>query len=208
MILDMCSQSDYIAGIFVRNASIQFIFFSKFKVSLETIPLTLSFMIRAPCMIRGFFGSGTVSPGRIQPLLVQIQNNKFILRVNAVDLVWKSYYINGIIGKKLCNSMTDDLQILEMLPGANELINWLWPSDTIQYDDIDISTLAQVVACCLTATHHCLNECWLIINEACWHLAGHDSQKLFSISFTTICLKITYFKIPLHLQGTKVLNEA
>ena len=31
------------------------------------------------------------------------------------------------------------------------------------------STLAQVMACCLTAPSHYLNECWLIINRYLWH---------------------------------------
>ena len=31
------------------------------------------------------------------------------------------------------------------------------------------STLAQVMACCLTAPSHYLNQCWLIINKSQWH---------------------------------------
>ena len=31
------------------------------------------------------------------------------------------------------------------------------------------STLAQVMACCLTAQRHYLNQCWLIINKILWH---------------------------------------
>ena len=31
------------------------------------------------------------------------------------------------------------------------------------------STLAQVMACCLTAPSHYLNQCWLIISEVQWH---------------------------------------
>ena len=31
------------------------------------------------------------------------------------------------------------------------------------------STLAQVMACCLTASSHYLNQCWLIIGEVPWH---------------------------------------
>ena len=31
------------------------------------------------------------------------------------------------------------------------------------------STLAQVVACCLTAPSHCLNQCWLIAKSDLWH---------------------------------------
>ena len=32
------------------------------------------------------------------------------------------------------------------------------------------STLAQVMACCLTVPSHYLNQCWLIISEVQWHL--------------------------------------
>ena len=31
------------------------------------------------------------------------------------------------------------------------------------------STLAQVMACCLTAPSHYLNQCWLIISKVGWH---------------------------------------
>ena len=31
------------------------------------------------------------------------------------------------------------------------------------------STLAQVMACCLTAPSHYLNQCWLIISKVFWH---------------------------------------
>ena len=31
------------------------------------------------------------------------------------------------------------------------------------------STLVQVLACCLTAPSHYLNQCWLIISEVLWH---------------------------------------
>ena len=34
------------------------------------------------------------------------------------------------------------------------------------------STLAQVMACCLTAPSHCPNKFWFIINKVPWHLSG------------------------------------
>ena len=37
------------------------------------------------------------------------------------------------------------------------------------YGDKSGSTLAQVMACCLTAPSHYLNQCWLIISEVQWH---------------------------------------
>ena len=46
--------------------------------------------------------------------------------------------------------------------------NSLWPSDTICWDRI-ASTVAQIMACCLMAPSHYLNQCWLIISEVLWH---------------------------------------
>ena len=45
----------------------------------------------------------------------------------------------------------------------------LWPSEAIWWHRTR-STLAQVMACCLVATSHCLNQSWLIISEVLWHL--------------------------------------
>ena len=43
-------------------------------------------------------------------------------------------------------------------------INSLWPSDAIWWQR-SRSTLAQVMACCLTAPSHYMNHYWLIIHE-------------------------------------------
>ena len=47
-------------------------------------------------------------------------------------------------------------------------LNSLWPNDAI-WRQRSGSTLAQVMACCLTAPSHYLNQCWLIISEVQWH---------------------------------------
>ena len=47
-------------------------------------------------------------------------------------------------------------------------INSLRPSDAIWLHR-SRSTLAQVMAWCLMAPSHYLNQCWLIINEVMWH---------------------------------------
>ena len=44
------------------------------------------------------------------------------------------------------------------------VINSLWPSDAI-WRQKSWSTLAQVMACCLMAPSHYLNQCWLIISK-------------------------------------------
>ena len=43
-------------------------------------------------------------------------------------------------------------------------VNSLWPSDA-KWLQIYMSTLAHVIACCLTAPSHCLNQCLLMISE-------------------------------------------
>ena len=47
-------------------------------------------------------------------------------------------------------------------------INSLGPSDA-KWRQGSRSTLVQVMACCLTAPSHYLNQCWLIITEVLWH---------------------------------------
>ena len=50
----------------------------------------------------------------------------------------------------------------------NSFINSLWPDDAIWWHRSG-STLAQVMACCLTTPSHYLNQCWLIISKVQWH---------------------------------------
>ena len=46
--------------------------------------------------------------------------------------------------------------------------NSLWSNDAI-WRHRSVSTLAQVMACCLTAPSHYLNQCWLIISKIQLH---------------------------------------
>ena len=48
------------------------------------------------------------------------------------------------------------------------VVNSLRPSDAI-WRQWSWTTLAQVMACCLTAPSHYLNQCWLIIRGVLWH---------------------------------------
>ena len=47
-------------------------------------------------------------------------------------------------------------------------INSLWPNDAI-WGHRSASTLSQVMACCLTAPSHHLDQCWLIIRKIQLH---------------------------------------
>ena len=51
---------------------------------------------------------------------------------------------------------------------SSESVNSLWPSDAI-WRQRSGSTLVQIMACCLTAPSHYLNQCWLIISKVQWH---------------------------------------
>ena len=60
--------------------------------------------------------------------------------------------------------------------------NSLGPSDAIWWQRSG-STLAQVMACCLTATSHYLNQCWLIISKIEWHSSkGKFTRDISAIS--------------------------
>ena len=47
-------------------------------------------------------------------------------------------------------------------------VNSSWPGDAIRRQGTR-STFAQVMVCCLMATSHYLNQCWLIIGQVPWH---------------------------------------
>ena len=51
---------------------------------------------------------------------------------------------------------------------VQSIINSLGPSDAMWWQR-SVSPLAQVMACCLTAPSHYLNQCWLVISEVKWH---------------------------------------
>ena len=51
--------------------------------------------------------------------------------------------------------------------GSPFAFNPLWPNDAI-WRQGSRSTLVQLMACCLTAPRHYLNQCWLIIIKVLW----------------------------------------
>ena len=61
----------------------------------------------------------------------------------------------------------DDEWHINIIDALN-ILNSLCTSDGI-WQRRSGSTLAQVMACCLTAPSHYLNQCWLIISEVPWH---------------------------------------
>ena len=74
-------------------------------------------------------------------------------------------------------------------------INSLWPSDAI-WRHISGSTLIQVMACCLTAPSHYLNQCWVIISTDQWLYLRATSQEIPQPSVTKISFNKISFKSP------------
>ena len=59
-----------------------------------------------------------------------------------------------------------------------------------------LSTLVQVMACCLTAPSHCLNQYWLIISELLWHspdgcIMGNAQDTCPWYGFENYCFRVT-----------------
>ena len=79
-------------------------------------------------------------------------------------------------------------------------LNSLWPSDAI-WRQGSRSTLVQVMACCLTAPSHYLNQCWLIITKVPWC----SSEGNFTW-VTKISLKIIFRRFYWNLPGANELN--
>ena len=78
--------------------------------------------------------------------------------------------------------------------------NSLWPGDAIWRHGTR-STLAQVMACCLMAPSHYLNQCWLITSKVQRH-----SSEIPQPPVTEISLKITYLNFFSNLPGANELK--
>ena len=67
------------------------------------------------------------------------------------------------------------------------------------------STVAQVMACCLTAPSHYLNQCWLIISKVLWHSSEDIIIRRFEDTNQQSMIKNYIFKITLRGQWVNQL---
>ena len=79
--------------------------------------------------------------------------------------------------------------------GPSEAI-WCWRS---------WSTLVQVMACCLSAPSHYLNQCWLIISKVLWHSSEDIIIQDLKIPISKTRLKHTFSKSHYDLPGANEL---
>ena len=84
----------------------------------------------------------------------------------AYFAVFTYTYWNGLeqIWEDMCHSPMASRAIIN----TTSQFNSLGSSDAIWWQKSG-STLTQVMACCLTAPSHYLNQCWLIISKVEWH---------------------------------------
>ena len=84
-------------------------------------------------------------------------------------------------------------------------VNSLWPSDAIRRQETE-SALAQVMACCLTASSHYLNHVDLSSVRCCGIHQRALSREDLKIPISKTRLKITFLESHLDLPGANELN--
>ena len=84
--------------------------------------------------------------------------------------------------------------------------NSLWPSD-VMWRHRSGSMLAQVMASCLTARSHYLNQCWLLTSEVLWHFPENNFTTSSKLLCCTMSMKIILFTLLPYLPGANELNQ-
>ena len=84
-------------------------------------------------------------------------------------------------------------------------VDSLWPSDS-KWRHISGSTLAQVMACCLPAPNHYLNQCWLIFSKVPWHSSEGIIIKDLKTPISKSKLKFSFLKLHPDLPGSNELT--
>ena len=89
-------------------------------------------------------------------------------------------------------------------PAGLNGLDSLGPTDAICRQR-SVSTLAQVMACCLTAPSHYLNQCWLIISNVKWHSSKGKFTRDQPSIIEIVC-KIKYLKFHSNFPGANELK--
>ena len=92
------------------------------------------------------------------------------------------------------------------VPMANGMFNSLWPSDAYIWLQGSRSTLVQVMAWCLTAPSHYLNQCWLAITKVQW--CSSEGNFTWDITPIKISLKIIFLRFLLKSAKGQWVNLA
>ena len=92
--------------------------------------------------------------------------------------------IDFLLRAVINNACPSTLMSMACQNGRVQIIYWMWPSDTI-WAHSSGSTMAYLIASCLTSTNYYLKQCWFIISDVLWH-----SPKSDTISVCIMSLKI------------------
>ena len=140
--------------------------YTRFNGWLGMIPWDSMFNIShvpKPCFnIKAFFAS------YIPIIMIRWSWDHLIFIIRIPMLIRQHLYIKMASRFTNLNSYVSMTSWWIILCYAGTYINSLWPSNTIRRQGT-LSTLAQVMACCLMAPSHYLNQCWLIISKVMWH---------------------------------------
>ena len=101
---------------------------------------------------------------------ISVQFHKTCLNHQSLKSVWKLQHKISFKfprGQWVKHCYNVRFQYLEHQLPCEHLTHW--GLVTPYGDKRSWSTLAQVMACCLTAPSHYLNQCWLIISTVKWH---------------------------------------
>ena len=115
-----------------------------------------------------------------------------------------TYSINNIVavvqimawcwpdGKPLSRTIMVSL-LTQICVTRSQWVNSLGPSDAI-WRWRSWSKLVQVMACCLAAPSHYLNQCWLITSKVLWHSSKDMVIRNMEIPISEARWKITFSK--------------
>ena len=122
----------------------------------------------------------------ISPGLAVIEITSIKIRRSHDCLIFKMGTLYRGVCAPHCVIAGDNCQFFS--PSTYRWVNSLWPSDAI-WRHRSGSTLALVMACCLKAPSHYLNQCWLIVSKVQWHSSEGNFTKDTSATNHWINLK-------------------
>ena len=111
-------------------------------------------------------------------------------------------FFNGNLYIFIKENIFEIVRILVGILSQPQCIDSLWSSDAI-WQHRSGSTLAQVMACCLTAPSHYLNQSWLIISTVQWDSSGDN----FTWDTSAIELENDSYKIPFKSPMVQWVNH-
>ena len=120
-------------------------------------------------------------------------NGLLLNRYQAITWTNAELYSIGSLGTN--NAFENALSKISATLIRLHCVNSLFPSERNRSG----STLIQLMACCLMAPSHYLNQLWLLTSKVLWHSLRAISPEMLKISILDLNLKITNLKLQPHL---------